>query len=43
MKYQECPFVLDDKRFDFDKVLPKKKDQINQNEPMCPVFFVPKK
>lgn len=43
MKYQECPFVLDDKRFDFDKVLPKKKDQINKNEPMCPVFFVPKK
>ena len=41
-KYQICPFELCDKRFDFSKVLPKKQD-ILANEPIKPIYFVPKK
>jgi hypothetical protein len=35
--WRECPIELDDKRFDFDSVLPKKKEE---NKPICPIEFI---
>lgn len=36
--WRESPIELDDKRFDFDAVLPKKKKELNV--PICPVEFI---
>lgn len=35
-KWQESPICLDDKRFDFDGVIPRKEE----NGPVCPITFV---
>lgn len=39
--WQESPIELDDKRFDFDSVLPKK-DKEEYNGPICPIEFINK-
>lgn len=38
ISWRECPIELDDKRFDFDSVLPKKK--VDYNDPIRPVEFI---
>ena len=35
--WQECPIELDDKRFDFSKIIPKSQKQTG---PICPIEFI---